>query len=121
VKTLTEEPSKVENRVSESTIREIAKRKMAVRILKYLLEQDEVRYTQEVADDLDIDEASADFYLKKLVCCDFIEADEQKVDSRVKYYRLLNETAAKRVITYFEKHNHPKELRTKALGEPEEV
>jgi predicted transcriptional regulator len=98
-----EESTKTEIKVSEATIREIAKRKTAVRILKYLLEENEVKYTQEVADDLDIDPASADFYLKKLVCCDLIKEDEQRVDHRVRYYRISNKSAVERALEYYQK------------------
>jgi predicted transcriptional regulator len=100
---LSEESEKTKQTVSEATIREIAKRKTAVRILKYLLEQDGVRYTQEVADGLGIDEASADFYLKKLVSCDLIEEDKQQVDHRVRYYRILNRSVVEQVLEYFRK------------------
>jgi predicted transcriptional regulator len=118
---MAEDSEKRNDGVSEATIRELSKKRVEVSVLKYLLEVDSLAYAQEISDKLFIDPALISFSLKKLVSCGLVEEEKQKADSRIKYYRLLNETAAKQVLDYFEKYNHPKGSGTKASAEFEEV
>jgi predicted transcriptional regulator len=103
VKYMAEESEKRDERVSEATIRELSKKKTDVCVLKYFLEVDKLAYAQEIADKLLMDLSGISFSLNKLVSCDLIEEEKQHADSRVKYFRLLNETAAKQVLECYKK------------------
>lgn len=89
--------------VNEATIRELAKKSTNAQVLEYFLDVDDLSYAQEISDAIREDPAKVGFSLFKLSSCGLVIEEEQTADSRVKYFRILDKSSAKKVVDRYER------------------
>ena len=82
----------------KATISAIVKRKNAMKILLFLNNSEDVFYLQEIADNLDMNEMTAWSNLSRLIDAEIVRKTETKVDSRTKYYEVIDKKLAEKVI-----------------------
>jgi DNA-binding transcriptional ArsR family regulator len=88
--------------ITIGTIRSVAKRDSAIRILKHLTNNSDALTVTEISESLDMDWGTAKNQLYKLTEAGFLELVEDKMDARCKYYRIANKEAVERAIEYWE-------------------
>jgi DNA-binding MarR family transcriptional regulator len=88
--------------ITIATIRSTAKRESCIRILVYLNGNSVSRTIQEVSDNLEMDWGTAKHNLSKLMEAGFIEPEEDKMDGRTKYFKILDKKAVEKAIEYYE-------------------
>jgi len=88
--------------ITIGTIRSVAKRDSAIRILKHLTNNSDALTVTDISESLDMDWGTAKNQLYKLTEAGFLELVEDKMDARCKYYRIANKEAVERAIEYWE-------------------
>jgi DNA-binding transcriptional ArsR family regulator len=107
--------------ITIGTIRSVAKRDSAIRILKHLTNNSDALTVTEISESLDMDWGTAKNQLYKLTEAGFLELVEDKMDARCKYYRIANKEAVERAIEYWEDRQRKlkkEEFNSKPKGEP---
>ena len=80
------------------TIRELSRRKKAVRILKYLMKCSEEPCVTDIWNALDMNDGTALYNLTKLENVGIVEVIRTEVDGRCKYFHVIDRENAERII-----------------------
>jgi len=106
--------------ITIGTIRSVAKRNSAIRILKHLNDNADALTVTEISESLDMDWGTVKNQLYKLTEAGFLELVEDKMDARTKYYQISNKKATEKAIEYWEDRQRKlkKEEITKPKAEP---
>jgi DNA-binding transcriptional ArsR family regulator len=88
--------------ITIGTIRSVAKRNSAIRILKHLNDNADALTVTEISESLDMDWGTVKNQLYKLTEARFLELVEDKMDARTKYYQISNKKATEKAIEYYE-------------------
>jgi predicted transcriptional regulator len=96
-----QEPEKVE--ISDATIRSTSKRRSAMKVLLFLNRENLPHTITEIAEGVDIDWSTAKHNLLKLMECNFTEIVEDKMDTRTRYYRVVDKEATKKAIELYKR------------------
>ena len=84
--------------ISKATIRSTSKRRSAMKILMFLDRENMPQTISEIAEALDMDWGTAKHNLLKLMECEFVEVVEDKMDSRTRYFQVVNKKATEKTI-----------------------
>ena len=89
--------------ISGATIRSTSKRRSAMKILMFLNRENMPHTITEIANELDMDWSTVKHNLLKLMECEFVEAVEDKMDSRTRYFQVVNKKATERAIELYKR------------------
>lgn len=88
--------------ITTATIRSTAKRNTAMRILSHLNNNSDSLTISEIAEALDIEWETTKHNLLKLMEAGFVEPEEDKMDSRTRYFKIKDKKATEKAIELWE-------------------
>jgi len=89
--------------ISGATIRSTSKRRSAMKILMFLNLENMPHTITEIAEELEIDWSTVKHNLLKLKECEFIEIVEDKMDTRTRYFQVVNKKATEKAIELYKR------------------
>ncbi|MFC1486401.1 ArsR family transcriptional regulator [Thermoproteota archaeon] len=93
----------IKKEISGATIRSTSKRRSAMKVLMFLDRENMPHTITEIAEELDMDWSTVKHNLLKLMECEFVEIVEDKMDSRTRYFQVVNKKATERAIELYKR------------------
>ncbi len=89
--------------ITKATIRSTSKRRSAMKILMFLNRENMPHTITEIANELDMDWSTVKHNLLKLMECRFLEIVEDKMDTRTRYFQIVNKEATEKAIQVYKR------------------
>ena len=93
----------IKTEISGATVRSTSKRRSAMKILMFLNREDLPHTITEIAEELDMDWSTVKHNLLKLKECNFVELVEDKMDTRTRYYQVVDKKATEKAIGLYKR------------------
>ena len=93
----------IKTEISGATIRSTSKRRSAMKVLMFLDREDMPNTITEIAEELDMDWSTVKHNLLKLMDCEFVEIVEDKMDTRTRYFQVVNKEATEKAIELYKR------------------
>ena len=93
----------IKTEISGATIRSTSKRRTTMKVLMLLNRESMPHTITEISEELDMDWSTVKHNLLKLKECQFIENVEDKMDTRTRYFQVVNKEATEKEISDLEK------------------
>ena len=83
----------IKTEISGATIRSTSKRRSAMKVLMFLDRKNMPHTITEISEELDMNWSTVKHNLLKLMDCEFVEIVEDKMDTRTRYFQVVNKEA----------------------------
>ena len=93
----------IKTEISGATIRSTSKRRYAMKILMFLDRENTPNTITEISEELDMDWSTVKHNLLKLKECEFVENVEDKMDTRTRYFQVVNKEATEKAIELYKR------------------
>ena len=93
----------IKTEISGATIRSTSKRRSAMKVLMFLDRENMPHTITEISEELDMDWSTVMHNLLKLMECQFVELVEDKMDSRTRYFQVVNKEATDKAIELYKR------------------
>ncbi len=93
----------IKTEISGATIRSTSKRRSAMKILMFLDRENMPHTITEISEELDMDWSTVKHNLLKLMECEFVELVEDKMDTRTRYFQIVNKEATDKAIELYKR------------------